>query len=221
MQRCEAQGLAAGAAVHEGIGGPLGRGGVFTCGQRFDLGLAFQQPQGLGLLADRHREVVPAGGTGITPLLQAAHPLSKHRPTGRRQAGGVGGAAHLVGHHPQLRPLPVQAQHREAEVLTHRPIEPTGAQHTGPLRPQQLQHRRLTPGLGGAVHPQGGHRVLGAVGVALLATENEIRADLQHPAAAQLRQGLGKGPGGAGIHRFRQLRLLFGLVHRRVGAPIQ
>jgi hypothetical protein len=111
----------------------------------------------------------------------------------------------------------MEPQHREAEVLAHRPVHPTGAQHPGA---RQGQGSCLARRLGGPVDPQGIKRLVRLVGPALLAVEHEIRTHLQQP-AAHFGQGLSKGAGGAGIHGMGQLRLAFGLVHRRVGAGIQ
>ena len=111
----------------------------------------------------------------------------------------------------------MEPQHREAEVLSHRPIHPTGAQHPGA---REGQGRRLARRLGGPVDPQGIEVLIRLVGPALLAVEHEIRAHLQQP-AARFGQSLSKGARGSGIHGLGQIRLAFGFIHRCVGAGVE
>ena len=229
MQRLQPQGYSAGSAIQQGIAGALGRRGVIGCGERFHPGGPLQQAGLHPQLTDRHGEVVPTGHAGIAPLQDAgaggvsggicSHP--DRPPTGRRQGEGAGGAAHLIGHHPQCftgRCLQgVEPQHRETEIFAHWAIHPTGAQQPGA---GQGQGRRLPRRLGGAIHTERIKPLLGPIRRTLSPVEHKVGAHLQQP-AARCRKGLSKGRRRAGIHRRRQLRLAFGLVHRRVGAGIE
>ena len=111
----------------------------------------------------------------------------------------------------------MEPQHRETEIFAHRPIHPTGAQHP---RPRQLQRRRLPRRLGGAIHTERIKPLLRPIRRTLSPVKHKVGAHLQQP-AARCRQRLSKGRRRTGIHRRRQLRLAFGLVHRRVGAGIE
>jgi hypothetical protein len=93
---------------------------------------------------------------------------------------GGGGAAHLIGHDAEGftgRCLGgMEPQHREAEVFTHWPIHPAGAQHPGSWKGQGGCFARR---FGGPIDPQWIERLIRLVRRSLGAVEHEIGAHLK------------------------------------------
>ena len=156
--------------------------------------------------------------------MEAADITLHQAPTRRSQGQGGRGAAHLVGDHGQgfagLRLEAMQAQHGEAKVFAHGPIDPTGAQDAAAVVGHGLAGPLFAQGLAAAVNPKRIHRLIGSVGRALTTVEDEVGAHLEQ-AAAGFGQGPGEGLRGPSVDRLGQLRFGFGLINGGVGAPIE
>ena len=132
------------------------------------------------------------------------------------QQFGAGGRTDLIVNHLQLFALLREAQHGFGEVGTACGINPAGTENQ---MPGATRHRRLAFALGTAIDVERGRGIFLTPGTGATAIKNVIRRIMHQPGTERLCFFRQHG-GGQGIDRARQIRLAFGLVHRRMGGGI-